>query len=401
MSQKLNLRNNSFFNQLRIRDANSACSNDRLIEKSTINVLMFGPALSEQGGMGSVQRLSIEHAPKELNIKHITTWNGKSNTFVLFYKASVIFLLRLFQHRVDIVHIHVSERGSVVRKLILALIAFAWSKPVIMHTHGCEFHLFFDSLPKFARQLISKIWQGCDRTLVLSKSWQQIYIDKLQLPPHKVLVRYNPVDVPKHIAAHTSSDRIKFILLGKVARRKGVFDLLEAVSQLSLDYQDKIGLTIAGNGKVEEAIALAKELQIESLVNFIGWVDRQQCDRLLEEADVFVLPSYNEGLPMALLEAMSFRLPVITTPVGGIPEIIIDRENGLSILPGKIEELVNAIQTLVDNESLRLKLGSAAYERAKLLDIENYIRDLFEIYYSVLEDSSKLKLSPQNDSNLN
>ena len=296
----------------------------------------------------------------------------------------------MFQHRVDLVHIHVSERGSVVRKLILALISFVWSKPVIMHTHGCEFHLFFDSLPKPVRWLVSKIWQGCDRTIVLSKSWQQIYIDKLQLPPHKVLVRYNPVDVPKHITDHTSSDRIKFILIGKVARRKGVFDLLGAISQLSINYQDKIRLTVAGNGEVEEAIALARELQIESLVNFTGWIDRQQCDRLLEEADVFVLPSYNEGLPMALLEAMSFRLPVITTPVGGIPEIIIDRENGLSILPGKIEELINAIQTLVDDESLRLKLGSAAYERAKLLDIGNYSRDLFDIYYSVLEDNSNL-----------
>ena len=366
-----------------MHDANLARLNDRSIGKRTIDVLMFGPDLSEQGGMGSVQRLIVEYAPKELKINHVTTWNGRDNTLTLFSKALAVYLLRLFQHRVDIVHIHVSERGSVLRKLILALIAFVWSKPVIMHTHGCEFHLFFDNLPKPAKYLLSKIWQGCARTIVLSKSWQQIYIDKLQLPPYKVVVQYNPVVFGEHIASEPNLERIKFILLGKVNRRKGVFDLLKAISQLSLNYRDKIGLTIVGNGEVEQAIALARELQIESLVDFTGWVDPQECDRLLEEADVFVLPSYNEGLPMALLEAMSLKLPAITTPVGGIPEIIIDRENGLLVEPGRIEELVNAIQTLVDDESLRLKLGSAAYERAKLLDIENYIRNMLDIYYSV------------------
>ena len=83
MLPKNHLHENSFLNRVKMRDANSAGRKDSSIRK-TINVLMFGPALSEQGGMGSVQRLIVEHAPKELNVSHVTTWNGKSSTFVLF-----------------------------------------------------------------------------------------------------------------------------------------------------------------------------------------------------------------------------------------------------------------------------------------------------------------------------
>ena len=396
--QKLNLYKFQPSSQLTGQNYNKRHSNDlnnnvRVGEKVT-NVLMFGPCLSERGGMGSVQRLIVDNAAKELNINHITTWNGKSKTSILFFSALITLLDRLLKNQVDIVHLHVSERGSVLRKSILALISFVFLKPVIMHTHGCEFHIFYDNLPAMAQRLLHKVWQGCSRVIVLSKSWQNTYINKLHLQPHQVLVKYNPVSVPKNVTTQkNNSDKITFLLLGKINQRKGIFDLFEAIAQLPANYQKQIELIIAGSGEIDKAIALAQDLKIDSLVSFPGWVNTQQRDCLLKKADVFLLPSYNEGLPMALLEAMSWKLPAITTPVGGIPEIVIHKENGLLVEPGNIEELLESIQTLIDDESLRLSLGNAAYEKALLLDIENYSHEILNIYHSVMSENKREKKS--------
>lgn len=364
-----------------------------MFELEKQNILMFGPCLFEQGGMGAVQKHIVDKMSKELNINHVITWDGKKNTLILFSQALITFFYYLLQNKVDLVHIHVSERGSVLRKSILALISFAFSKPVIMHTHGCEFHTFYDNLPKIAQILLNKIWQNCDRVIVLSKSWKCIYIDKLDLDPNKVIVEYNPIVIPNNIViGNNNSDKITFLLLGKINQRKGVFDLFQAIALLSDSHREKIELIIAGNGEIKKAIALAKKLKIEDLVRFTGWVNHKQRDLLLQETDIFILPSYNEGLPMALLEAMSFKLPVITTPVGGIPEIVIHGKNGLLVEPGNIPELAKSMQILIDNKSLRLKLGNAAYEEALLLDIKHYSHDFLDIYQSIANDHKKTRL---------
>jgi len=369
-------------------DDTNYLNNNTQVRKNPINVLMFGPCMLEQGGMGAVQRHIVDNAPTELNINHVTIWDGKSSTYRWFSLAILTFLYKLFKNQVDVVHLHVSERGSVLRQSILALIAFVFSKPVIMHTHGCEFHIFYDNLPKIAQSLLSKIWKACSRVVVLSKSWKRTYVSKLNLDVDKVLVEYNPVSVPKNIPnKQNNSDKVTILLLGKINQRKGIYDFLKAIAQLTANDQKKIELIIAGSGEINKAIALVHELKISSLVSFPGWVNTEERDRLLKEADIFVLPSYNEGLPMALLEAMSWKLPVITTPVGGIPEIITHNKNGLLVEPGNIEKLHQSIQILIENESLRLNLGNATYETALLLDIGNYSNDILNIYHSVMNEN--------------
>ncbi|MEL6438384.1 MAG: glycosyltransferase family 4 protein [Cyanobacteria bacterium J06621_8] len=371
-------------------DLNRSVDAEKLIDsEEKINVLMFGPCLSEQGGMGAVQNHIVNNTWTQLNIKHITIWNGKTSSLTLFSRALAIFLFQLLKNQVDLVHLHVSERGSVLRNSILALIAFTFSKPVIMHTHGSEFHIFYDNLPWIVQKLINKIWQSCSYIIALSKSWRNTYIEKCALDSEQVLVKYNPVAVPKDQVSRIKSDKITFVFLGKITQRKGIFDLLIAIARLPSDLQRKAEFIIAGSGETEKAIAMAKELQIDSLVSFPGWITSKERDRLLERADVFLLPSYNEGLPMALLEAMSWQLPVITTSVGGIPEIIVDNVTGLLMEPGDIEHLTSSIQNLVNCESLRLKLGNAAYQKALPLDVDNYVRELSDLYSSILLKSGK------------
>lgn len=253
-----------------------------------------------------------------------------------------------------------------------------------MHTHGCEFHLFYNKLPRTIKQLLNKVFQNCACLIVLSKSWKNIYIEQCNLKVNQVKVLYNPVAVPQSVYDRTNLDKITFLFLGKINQRKGIFDLLHALAMLPSVTRNKIRAILAGSGEIEKAEALAKELNIESLVEFPGWVNIKQRDDFLAQANVFVLPSYNEGLPMALLEAMSWGLPVVTTPVGGITEVVTHYKTGLLVQPGSIQELAASMQILIDNESLRLSLGNAARKQASLLDTKNYSHELLNLYHSIM-----------------
>ena len=135
----------------------------------------------------------------------------------------------------------------------------------------------------------------------------------------------------------------------------------------------------------EEARNLVESLNISDQTIFPGWINTEERDRLLEEGNIFVLPSYNEGLPLSMLEAMAWGLPVIVTPVGGISEIVSDGENGLLVEPSNIEQLSDAMKSLIANEELRISLGDRGRKSVEPLDITNYWLSFLNIYRSALQ----------------
>ncbi|NEZ54407.1 glycosyltransferase family 4 protein [Adonisia turfae] len=353
-----------------------------------MNILIAGPSLEEQGGMGSVQQHIIKGISPYANLKHVVTWDGSSGkpslwaTIMIFSKSVLIFLRELLKTKVDLVHLHVSERGSVARHLILMTIALVFQKPVLLHTHGSEFHLFYNRLPLLAKSLVD--W-GVQRSFLisLSDSWESWYIEHCSLDPEKSFVLKNPVNFPVEIPQRTNADRVKIVFLGKINQRKGVFDLLHAFSQLQPQLQAQARLIFAGSGDNEELLELARSLDIYSHMNLLGWINTVQRDQLLADASIFLLPSYNEGLPMALLEAMAFGVPPVTTSVGGIPEVVISGVNGIIVNPGDIKNLTEAIATLISQADLRKKMGYQARESVRSLSTENYVKSLLEIYCKI------------------
>ncbi|HEY9612923.1 glycosyltransferase family 4 protein [Allocoleopsis sp.] len=362
---------------------------------------MLGPSLEEKGGMGSVESLILDSSPVELQIQHLTTWDGEPSRqsslhrLKVFTWALIIFLGKLLQRQVDVIHIHFSERGSALRMSILTLIAMAFRKPVITHAHGCEFHTFHDELPQGMKQVLNWILQRCTYLIALSESWKDFYINNCDLTAEQVVVLPNPVEIPENVPERSNSHKkINIVFLGRIGKRKGVFDLLEAYAKVAPEQRKKSELILAGIGQVEQANHLAERLYLKEHVAFAGWVDSAKRSELLSQADVFLLPSYNEGLPMALLEAMSWGLPVITTPVGGIPEVITHNETGLLVNPGDVQQLAEALQSLIENESLRLELGSAARQRVAPLDVKIYSRSLSELYFSSLGTNQTRNFEP-------
>lgn len=359
-----------------------------------LKILMLGESLDRQGGIVSVEKLIIAQAPAEIEIGHLATLpNGNTITkVVVFVQAIGSLCWRLSKQDVDIVHIHVSERGSAFRQAITTTIAWLFRKPVIIHTHSAEFREFYANLPQIVKTGLNWAFGKSTRFIVLSQSWQKFYIDNLGLPAERVVVLPNPVKLPRSIPDRINTDLVNLLFLGRIGDRKGAFDLIKAVAAMPPAQQQQTHLTLAGDGEGQRARDLISSLNLTASITILDWVNEQQRDELLAQAHVFILPSYNEGLPMALLEAMSWGLPVITTPVGGIPELVIPGTNGLLVNPGEIEKLSAAMQSLVASEQLRLRIGSAARETVRPFEVSKYFSQLAAVYMQCRSERPYLRI---------
>ncbi|WP_310482991.1 glycosyltransferase family 4 protein [Chamaesiphon sp. VAR_48_metabat_403] len=388
--------------------------------KPTLDVLMLGTGFDIQGGITSVQKLIIDaHARKQigfsngdsrqLRIHHVPTIvRGSAMQNIIVYVKSIQHLCwKILRQEVDIIHIHFAERGSTLRKSILIAIGILFRKSIVLHAHGATYQEFYEKLPKFLQQTIAFLFGHCSKTIVLSHSWRDYYINKLHLNPDRVAVLYNPVSVPPAVPNRSGRDLLKFVFLGRIGKRggpmdlakslisfpkqdKGAFDLIEAFAQLPAADLQRVELILAGNGDLESAHRLIAKLNLTDKVSILEWLDPIQRDELLATADAFILPSYNEGLPMSMLEAMAWGLPTIVTPVGGIPEVVRHNRNGLLVEPGNLPQLIQAMQQLIGDEALRLSLGRSARHSVEHLDIDNYINSLSHLYATVATKTQDL-----------
>jgi len=151
----------------------------------------------------------------------------------------------------------------------------------------------------------------------------------------------------------------RILFLGHVGKRKGIFELLKALSLLK-DSFPHVKLAICGDGQLDSARKMVDELGIGSNVEFHGWIGADQRAREFARASIFTLPSYDEGLPMAMLEAMAAGKAIVVTPVGGIPEVVKDRENGLLVPPGDASALAQALREILEDSSLGKMLAENA-----------------------------------------
>lgn len=278
-------------------------------------------------------------------------------------RATVHCATLLLRRRVAAMHLHVSMYGSFWRKSIFSLMARPFGVPTIMHLHGSDFHLFFARQPAYLKQCIVAQLESCATVIVLSERWRA-FVSGIA-PRARIEIIPNYVNIPAartHVPADSAN--CTFFFSGQIGVRKGIFDLLPAL-KLVRSTNPSVQLRVAGDGDLQRAIALTQELNIADAVTFLGWLPPEQVSWELANADAFVLPSYNEGLPMSLLEAMAATLPVISTPVGGIPEVVEHGVNGLITDAGNVRSLADTMRALVDDAELRANLGWAARETIK------------------------------------
>jgi glycosyltransferase involved in cell wall biosynthesis len=176
----------------------------------------------------------------------------------------------------------------------------------------------------------------------------------------------------------------KLLFLGRIGEHKGADRILRAIAKLPDAVRGRVRLCMAGDGAVDEACALAEQLGLASQVEIRGWIAGAEKEAWMRQTNVFILPSRNEGLPMAMLEAMAWGKALIVSPVGGIPEFVTDGVEGFLVPPDDIDAIADAIRKLAENPELRMQMGMAARKRVEPLDIQNYRIRLGEIYREAL-----------------
>ncbi len=286
--------------------------------------------------------------------------------------------------RADVVHVHLSHGGSVVRKAAPLMAARICGVPAVIHGHSFNFAAWYAPLPGQVRRLVRWALRA-DRWLVLGQGLSDEYRRCLHLDPTAVQVLHNPVVLPQAVRRPVPEGRRLVVLaLGRLGTRKGTYDLLDAVELLPADVRAGIRLRLAGDGDVAQVRAQVTDRNLGDTVDVVGWLAPRERDDALRQADIFVLPSHDEGLPMALLEAMAHGIVPITTPVGGIPEAVTDGVHGLLVSPGDPVALAAALRRLAENSGLRETLACQARLRAAAFDIENWRDELAQVWTGVI-----------------
>lgn len=315
---------------------------------------------SGKGGMLSVvEGYQRDGLFERWNIRFIPSHAEGSLIGRLGCAASALsrFFMLAARGQVALLHCHVSMYGSFWRKALFASLGRAFGIDVLLHLHGSDMKEFYEALPAFAKRMASRQLAAATAVLVLSESWRA-YIKSIA-PAARVVVLPNYVEIPEPLpTAQKSGNQVNLLFLGILGERKGTYDLLSAFAA-AVKLAPQLRLRIGGNGEIDKARAFARQLGLEAQVEFLGWVGGERKAELMQSADIFVLPSYNEGLPVSVLEAMAWAIPVVTTPVGGIPELVDDGVNGFLVAPGDVDALGDLLVRLAHDAAVRRRIGLA------------------------------------------
>lgn len=277
---------------------------------------------------------------------------------ILAAKAYGECLSLLVHRQVGLFHIHVAERGSLFRKSVLVILARLFGVPVIFHMHGAEYDGFYEACPKWVQGYIRWVLDGCDRIVALCGKWADYY---RQLTSTSVQVIPNFVAGSRagYSGRPVSPGTLEVLYLGRFGERKGIYDLVAALQPLH-DAYPGLRVRCGGDGEIEAVRGRVAQAGMQDWFQVLGWLGPDQRNRLMDSSQVYVLPSYAEGLPMAIIEAMEAGLCIVSTRVGCIPDMVDDGVSGLLVEPGDVPGLRAVFQRLLDAPSLCTHMGKSA-----------------------------------------
>jgi glycosyltransferase involved in cell wall biosynthesis len=306
-------------------------------------------------------------------------WDIKRLVKHAWYLAEAVIIARWIQsEKISHLHVHFPNPSATV-----ALLSYQLTKtPYSISIHGPD--EFYDvtlynlrekidqaklliCISDYARSQLMK----CSAT----DQWRKFFVQPLGVDTEK----FKPIHV------RTPSDRCQILCVGRLVPAKGQHILIQAIDLLIKNGR-KVHLRLIGEGPDRENLekeVLRKNLQ--NVVTFSGGVNPQDIYAAYEEADIFALASFAEGLPVVLMEAMAMELPCVSTLINGIPELIQQDVSGLLVPPSNIERLATALTCLVDDPLLRATMG----KNARLRVIEKYqlapnMRALGDVFRKIL-----------------
>lgn len=339
-----------------------------------MKILMVGPNANSKGGIASVIA-NFKTYYQGNSIEYLDSWQEKRR-FITGIRAFFKIKRKVEKEQFDVVHFHVAQRGSFVRKALLATRVRKQTK-VLFHMHASQFDTFYSDASPMMKKYIRKTLNQLDGLVVLSKEWADFYENLTDTP---ITVIENAVLVPAEINYNSQSTKI--ITFGRIGVRKGSYDILEIAKKIEVLFPE-VTFILYGDGEVEKVRGKLKEQQIKN-VQLGGWINKNEQENLMKDAVLHFLPSYQEGLPMAILETMSYGIPNLSTNVGGIPQVLKDMKNGMVTSPGDNEKMVEKLIYFLSNEDIRLNYSRASYETILHTFSINPYFEKWSIYYDEL-----------------
>jgi len=343
----------------------------RAPKTKVLNVLVATPvAATGQGGIDRVMaalKRELERDSRGTVARFGATRGAGSVLLSPLYMVRFIgtMLTMKTRGRLDLVHINLASNGSTHRKLIIAQVALTLGVPYVLHLHGGDYPNFWKADESGLSRRIRRMFAGAARIVVLGETWRRFVIARAPGVADRVVIVPNAAARPT--LPHTGGgERAHIVFLGRINDMKGTPQLGEALSRMR-DLPNWRA-TIAGDGNVEAARAKAAEYGLADRVDLPGWVGPDRVAELIATADILVLPSFIENLPLSIIEAMASGVAVVATPVGAVPDIVRDGETGLLVPVGDVDALQAALTRLINDPALRQRLGAAglAVHREKL-----------------------------------
>lgn len=345
----------------------------------SINVYIAvpGQGVGQGGIVRQMQYLSqeAEKHPKSRVHFHWLPTHSNNKFWPLFFARTCLraFWLKLCG-KIDVLYLNLASKGSFYRKYILFRMAQLFGVKVVVHLHGGGFQSFYNQSSASMQRRIRQLFEQVGAVIVLGQEWKN-FAESLGARPEKVTILYNAVPKPKPYEKIENTVP-KLVFLGHLVQRKGVGELISALAELKeLPWQ----AVIAGSGELEQFRTQVRDAGLKDRVEFPGWLDEEGVNALYREADILVLPSYVENQPMCILEAMSYKLAIIATAVGTVPEMLTHEEDGLIIPPQDPHALAEAIRRVLTEPELRKKLTD------KASPIQS-IRHSMDVYYFLVEN---------------
>lgn len=279
----------------------------------------------------------------------------------------------------SIVHIHCAGHRSAARKLFFAKVSRLLGKKIIIHFHPSAEKLLFEEP---WRTPTLKLFDLSDMIIVLSPYWGKKIRQASPESNYNIKVLYNPCPT---VERHKGKSAEKYVLYAGILNdRKGYNRLLEAFAKVADRHKDW-KLKFAGNGEIEQAKELQRSLGLnDARVKYLGWITGIDKDLVFNGASIYCLPSWGEGFPMGVLDAMAYGIPVVTTPVGGIDEILENGKDCIITPIGDVDALAGALNHLIEDGELRFAMVENADKRKDNdFNLKNICRQLDQLYCEI------------------
>jgi glycosyltransferase involved in cell wall biosynthesis len=305
------------------------------------------------------ERWRLHNADKKRNYIRVFQFRNIFFLLAVFFDF-IPFSFTLLFRSINIVHVHTSSYWGWWRSILYIIIARICKVKTILHIHNAIDRFYFEESGKIGKYFISRSLQIPDHLVTLSEGIKKIVATITTTPITPI---YNGIEVGQFQNHKVYKKPFKILFAGFVGTQKGVPDLLNGLRKSGLT-PEEIALTVMGAGDIEDMKRMAEKLGIQQYVRFTGRVSEEEKISLYRSHHIFALPSYGEGQPLSILEGMAAGMAVISTPVGSIPEVIQDGQNGYLIQPGDVEGIGQIFHRLMDSKLLET-MGNRNRETAR------------------------------------